>query len=326
MLPLKKRCELDRVLSLLSKGFTKDQIRNKLNLRSSTLANRLRRLENLGCIERKGKYIVKVLRSSSKNPQVTKNQVHKKLNKRGHAYNFKIIFPKEEDLRKKDKVINEFKLKKLEKLPFDSYKLKKDKNTIWINKDSLTIYSSNSFYSENALHSKFRSLKDIDNLINYLIGRFNFNGIYGIEIFREHYGLIFNKFAKWLLSKNKKMYVRNHGNKVILWIDNSRKDDIGLEELESQDPLKINSADKLFNSHEKTNWEVTPEFVLDSLGKTSNQIKKNAENLDYHAENMRAHVGATKNLSKAANQISNNLERQNKLFESMVELLKNVNK
>lgn len=326
MLPQEKRCELDRVLNLLSKGFTKDQIKNKLNLRSSALANRLRRLENLGCIERKGKYIVNVLRSSSKNPQVTKNQVHKKLNKRGHAYNFTIIFPNEEDLRKKDKVINEFKLKKIEKLSFDSYKLKKDKNTIWINKDSLTIYSSNSFYSENALHSKFRALKDIDNLVNYLMRRFDFRGIYGIEIFREHYGLIFNKFAQWLLSKNKRMYIRNNRNKVILWIDNSRKDDIGLEEFESKDPLKINSADNYFNSHEKTDWKVTPEFVLDSIGETSNQIKKNAENLNYHAENMKAHVGATKNLSKAANQISKNLVRQNKLFESMVELLKTVNK
>ncbi len=209
----KKISELDRVLRLISSGLTKDKIRKKLNLKSTALANRLRRLADLGNIELKGKYIMKVLRTSLHNPEVTKNQVHKKLNKRGHAYNVSVFFPNEEDLRIKKKVINEFKLKKLGKLPFGSYSLKKDKNTIWINKNSLTIYSSNSYYSKNALHSKFRALKDIDNLIQYLKGRFGFKGIYGIEIFREHYGLIFNKFAKWILGKGKKLYVKEKGNK-----------------------------------------------------------------------------------------------------------------
>lgn len=44
--------------------------------------------------------------------------------------------------------------------------------------------------------SKFTALKDLDNLVKYLKDKFNFKGIYGIEIFREHYGLIFNEFAK----------------------------------------------------------------------------------------------------------------------------------
>lgn len=323
MIPLKKKSELEVVLHLLSNGFTKEKIRNKLNLKITALSNRLRRLEDLGCIERKGKYIINVLRSSVNNPKATKNQIHKKLNKRGHAYNFKIIFPKEENLKKKKKVMNEFKLNKIEKLSFGSYKLKKDKNTIWINKGSLTIYSSNSYYSKNALHSKFRALKDVDNLIYYLRGRFDFKGFYGIEIFREHYGLIFNKFAKWLLNKGRKMYVRNHGNKAILWIDNSRKDDIGLEEFEGDDPQRVNLADKYFESHEKTDWKVTPESTL----KHQEETKKEITNLkgvfpamkEYN-ENLKLHTSVNLENKELLKQ-NINLSKMNQETQSQIQLL-----
>lgn len=274
MITIKKRCELDVVLQLLRLDKTKKQIRETLNIKPSTLANRLRRLENLGAIERKGKFLIKVLRSSHLNPGVTKNQVHKKLNKRGHAFNFKVIFPNEKDLRIKDRVREEVKKKKLTRLPFGSLKLIKDKNTIWINKGSITIYSNNSYYSKDALHSKFRALKEIDNLVVYLKGRFELRGIYGIEVFREHYGLIFNKFAGWALERGIKLYVKDKGNKAILWVDDSRKDDINLKEFEGKDPLKINNADKYFNSHEKTGWKVTPEYNLKNQEETNNQINK----------------------------------------------------
>lgn len=254
-----KRCELDIVLYYLNLNFTKKQIREKLKIKPTALANRLRRLEDLGCIERKGKHIINVLRSSHENPQVTRNKVHMKLNKRGHAHNFTIYFPKENNLKNKPKVINELKQKTLERLKFGSYKLIKKKYTIWINKENLTIYSNNSYYSANALNSKFQALKDVDNLVQELKDRFGFSGIYGIEIFREHYGLIFNKFAKWIINKKRKLYVKDKGNKTILWVDKSRKDDIGLEEFEGEDPFKINSADKFFDSHDQAGWKYDAE-------------------------------------------------------------------
>jgi len=314
-----KRTELDGVLQLLSKGFTKAEVRKKLNLKPSALAYHLRRLEDLGVIERQGKYIINVLSSSVKHPKVTKNQVQLKLNKRGHAYNFKIIFPTEKNLLKKPKVRSEFKAKKLEKLQFGSYKLIKDKNSIWINKGSLTIYSNNSYYSKNALYSKFRALKDIDNLIVYLKDRFGFSGMYGIEIFREHYGLIFNKFAQWLLKRGGKLYVKEKGNKTILWVDNSRKDDIGLTEFEGDDPLRINQADKYFQSHEDTSWQVTPEFCLKSFNEAGELIKKNAQNLDHYAKHLQSHI-------KSVEQLGANVGTQNKIQENTLAVLQKMDK
>ncbi len=314
-----KRSELDSVFQLILKEKTKAEIQKKLDLKPSALSNHLLKLENLGIIEREGKYIIKVLRSSLKHPRVTKNLRYKKLNKRGHAYNFKIIFPDEENLIEKPKVQNELKLKKIKKLKFGSLKLIKDKNSIWINKGSLTIYSSNSYYSKNSLHSKFRSLKDIDNLIIYLKDRFDFKGVYGIEVFREHYGLIFNKFAQWILSKGKKLYVKDNGNKTILWVDNSRKDDIGLKEFEGNDPKIINSADNYFKEHEETNFKVSPLFVLDGFKKVNKANLQAARNINYYGKNQVTHVKLMKNIDK-------NLEKQTTFFENMTKLLKEKEK
>lgn len=324
MTPLKKRCEVDTILNLLAKGFNKAKIREKLDIKPTALSNHLRRLENAGYIQRKGKYIIKVLSSSYSTLRVTKNQVHKRLNKRGHAYNFKIVFPKEENLINKPKVQHELKTKNLERLQFGSLKLIKDRCSIWINKGSLTIYSNNSYYSKNALHSKFKALKDVDSLVIYLRDRFGFSGIYGIEVFREHYGLIFNKFAKWILNKNKKLYVKEKGDKTILWVDASRKDDIGLEEFEGGDPIRINSADNLFQSHEKTGWKVTPEFTLNSFNEAGQMIKQNAANLDYYAKHLGSHVESVQILGKRVDQMGSHMDDQNKIQKKTLDVLKKM--
>jgi hypothetical protein len=198
------------------------------------------------------------------------------------------------NLLEKPKVKHELDLKNLEKLPFGSLKLIKNNNSIWINKKSLTIYSNNSYYSDNALHSKFRSLKEIDKLVVYLKDRFGFSGIYGIEIFREHYGLIFNKFAQWILKSKRKLYVKDKGNKTTLWVDNSREDDIGLKEFEGSDPMEINSADNYFKSHEKTNWKVTPEFTLNKIQDHDKIINQSMQVLKGYAEQIALHLDVEK--------------------------------
>jgi len=318
MVTPKKRSELDIVLHYLKLGYSKKKIRETLNIKTTTLANRLRRLEDLGCIERKGKYIINVLRSSHTNPRVTKNKVNKNMNfnKRGHAHNFKIYFPKEKNLKEKPKVRTEEKLNQLERLKFGSLKFIKKKYTIWINKDSLTIYSNNSYYSDNALHSKFYALKDVDNLVQELKGRYNFKGKYGIEVFREHYGLIFNKFAKWLIGKNKKLYVQDIKGKTILWVDNSRKDDIGLTEFEADDPQRINSADDFFKSKEKTGWKDDTPKVETNTKEIAN-LKGVFPAMEEYNKNLKLHIAVQEEQLKTQKEMQKLLKKLNK---------KNVNK
>lgn len=314
---------LDEVLSLIEKGKGKGELKKILKLTPSALSNRLKRLDKLGCIELVGKYEINYISSSHKHPEVTRNQVHKKLNKRGHAFNFTILFPKEtEQLRDKTKVIKEFNQKRITKLDNGCYRLKYKGYTIWINKESLTIYSNNYYSSKDALHSKFRQIKELDNLVKYLKERYEFRGIYGMEIFREHYGLIFNKFAEWLLKQHRKLDIKDSGNKSILWVDDSRKDDIGLKEFEGRDALEINAADNLFESHERTQWKVTPEFILEAFDKSANQINQNASHLEYHAENMRSHVGAVRELGLSVRELTTQvktLQEENKLKKLKLE-------
>lgn len=308
MTPPKKRSELGEVFNLILNNFNKKEIQKKLNLKPSALSNHLRRLETLGAIQRRGKYIIKVLNpkipSSLLHPKVTKNQVHINLNKRGHAFNFKIFFSNEINFLDNPQVKTEYKQKKLKLLKFGSFKLKRDNTTVWINKGSITAYSSNSYYSGNALHSKFRFLQDADTLAQYLKDRFNFKGIYGIEVFREHYGLIFNKFAQWLLKKGKKMYVRNEKNKAILWVDASRKDDINLKEFEGTNAIEINNADTFFNSHEKQNWKVDADFTLKAIGGLTQATAQNTKNLDSYAQHLSAHVESIKKLGAGVEELT----------------------
>lgn len=298
----KNEHELDTLLRWLSQGLSKKKISKKSGIKKTTLSNRLKRLEDLGCIKRKGKYVVEVLLnklpSSYKHPKVTKNQINKKLNKRGHAHNFKVHFARKVCLWELPKVKQDKKLKILKELEFGSLKFVKDGFTIWINKHTLTIYSNNSYYSGNALHSKFHALRNVATLIENMILKYGFPKVYGIEIFREHYGLIFNKFAKWINSQGKKMYVQDRKGKSILWVDKSRKDDVGLDEFEGEDPMKINSADNYFQSHEETGWKNDAHAVernKKEIGKQKEVIGKSMKVLEGYAEQIALHLKVEQN-------------------------------
>jgi len=314
-----KRDELDTILHLIKIGFTKEKIRKKLNLSVTSLSNRLRQLEDLGLIKRIGKYEIKILPSSSNHPKVTKIPISKKLNKRGHAHNFKVIFPSEEDMRKNIEVLKYINRKP--QINKKTGKLMKIRNpakvlnngcisfryknyTIWINKESLTLYSKHSYYSSDALHSKFMALKDTDNLIKYFKQRFSFKGVYGVEVFREHYGLIFNQFAEWLLDRGGKLDIKNKGNKSILWVDDSKKDDIGLKEFEGTNPLSVNKADeRFFKEHEETNWEWSPKVIAKKFNNTNQMINKVTQNQIMFNNNFKSHIEAIRTLSQTVKEL-----------------------
>jgi hypothetical protein len=308
MVTPKRGFELDVIFKYLLKGKTKKEIQEKTRLSKTNLSYYLRRLEDFNAIKREGKFIIKVLNpkftSSNLHPRVTINQVQKGLNKRGHAFNFKLFFSNEKNLLENEKVINEFKKGNLEKLPFGSYKFFRANSTIWINKDSITIYSNNSYYSQNALYSKFKVLQDIDNLAKQLKDRFGFKGVYGIECFREHYGLIFNKFAKWIINKGGTMYVKDNRGKAVLWVDKSRKDDIGLTEFEGKSPITINSADTFFKSHEKHGFKVDADFTLKCVNNLTNACSENAQNLNNYAQHLTAHVKSVQQLGESVKELT----------------------
>jgi len=329
MKPPKKRCELEEVLRLLVLGKTKKEVRKRTGLNPTALSNHLRRLEELDNIRRVGKYKIDILSSSLNHPRVTKNKVHIGFNKRGHAHNVTAHFHKKINLKELSKVRQEAEAGILEKLKFGSLKLIRNGFTIWINSHNLTIYSNNSYYSNDSLKSKFKALREVDNLIQNLIYKYGFPKSYGIEVFREHYGLIFNKFANWLLKKGRKMYVQDKKGKSILWVDDSRKDDIGLKEFEGEDPIIINNADTFFSSHEKHNFKVDADFTLKAISgltnaqlQTGKQLTETNRQLLKYEEQNKAHLEVIQEYRKES--ISNQKEsRENrKLIKELLNKIK----
>lgn len=318
MVTHRKRCELGIVLRLLVEGKTKAQIRKKTGLSTTALSNQLRRLEELDNIRRVGKYKIDILSSSLNHPRVTKGKFTSKFTKRGHAHNITVHFHKKINLKELPKIKQDKKTKVLEPLKFGSLKFIRAGFTIWINTHNLTFYSNNSYFSDDALQSRFRALRETDNLIQNLIHKYNFPRSYGIEVFREHYGLIFNEFAKWLNKKGRKMYIEDKHGKTILWVDKSRKDDIGLEEFEGDDALRMNSAGDFFDSKEKTGWKDDTPQVEENTKKIGNHDKvigKSMKVLEGYAEQIALHL-------RVEQAQEGHLKNQTKLFEEIRDLLK----
>ena len=329
MVTLKKRCELDSVFNLLKAGFTKAEVKKKLNLKDTALANHLRRLEESNNIKRVGKFRVDIISTSYLNPKVTKNKLHKGFNKRGHGHNSTIHFSKKINLWELPQVKQDKKAKILKELGFGSLKFVRDGFTIWINKHTLTFYSNNSYYSGNALYSKFAALRNIDTLIENLILKYNFPKQYGIEIFREHYGLIFNKFAKWLNKQGKKMYIQDKKGKSILWVDKSRKDDVGLDEFEGEDPLVINNAGTFFDSHEKHNFKVDADHILKHEKETKEKLKhhdqvtdKAIQTLGKYDKQIALHLEVEQRKLILTKKQTKQMDEQNKIFGEIRDFMK----
>ena len=277
---------LEETLNLIKINKGKGELRRLLKITPTALSNRLKRLSDLGVLNLVGKYGMELTGSSLKHPKVTRTLIDKKLNKRGHASGTSIIFSQKNDLWNNKQLLKEFKKGRVKRYKYGSYELDYKNFTIIINKQDFTIYSKKvggSYFSKDALKSKFLMMKDLDNLAKYLKGRYDLKGIYGLRVFREHYGIIFDKFATWIIKTGRKFKVKNKEGKLIIWVDDSMDDDIGLKERESIDPIKTNTMDEWGEDMDEEGWALTSDI--------KKEIKENKNNISIISKN-------TKQLSK----------------------------
>ncbi len=277
---------LEETFNLIKIGKGKGDLRRLLRISPTALSNRLKRLENLGVINLVGKYEMQITGSSLKHPKVTRTLIDKKLNKRGHAWGVSIVFSQKNDLWNNKQLLKEFKKGRAKKLKYGSFKLDYKGFTIIINKEDFTVYAKkgNSHFSSDALKSKFMALKDLDNLAKYLKGRYDLKGIYGLRIFREHYGIIFDKFATWILEQGRKLTIRDEKGRAIIWVDDSKEDDIGLKERESSDPMKANTMDEWGKDMDEEGWTKTSE-IKKRIGNNEESIVGVSKDVEGIAEN-----------------------------------------
>lgn len=177
----------------------------------------------------------------------------------------------------------------------------------WLGSNYITIFEPkiNSYFATNTIESKkeaiYSLLEDITGLKN-LFGKFR----YIFTCRRQHYGFINNPEARHFIDKGKKILIKNEKG---YWfsIDFSQNKFKEAETIHEKDADIDGLGYKNYmNSHEKTNFKVTPEFILNGFSQMmtiNNELKKNIKShlsliKEYRKENIRWRKGQLKNIEK----------------------------
>lgn len=153
---------------------------------------------------------------------------------------------------------------------------------------------------KDAVAKFLRVVRGLERLMRANFSQF---GKYKFRVSRQHYALIKNSLARQYLDNeyNKKKLHIYSGRGLWLLIDNS----YNLEELEAvhkntavKDSTKVQN---FFNGLDMVEG-YTPQFVMKA-------IMKNAEHLEFHAENMRSHVKAVQQLGEAVRLLTEKVEK-----------------
>jgi len=312
-----KKFGLNQILIHIKEGLSPSMISKKYNIPKQTLSYSVNKLKMFGCIEKEGYGVWKYIKEvpiQHKGSISGKNGTYQK-QIRGHAFIWKIEFFEDilwEKFIKKSNI--NYQLICNNRV----FRIILHNRKIWLTKKGMIIYEPIDFLGRSSFQVKGTAVFEMDKLVKSLLKKLKIRfAPYKFTTSREHYSMIKNKLAKQYNDKKEKLFVYGKDGGIWLWIDHSH----GVHELETKDPKISRQIQKWYNSHKKTNFDVTPEFVLKAILEQGKNVNKNAEHLEYHAENMGAHVGATKDLSQATKTLNKNLEKQTELFEKMIALL-----
>ena len=294
---VKKILLLD-IINALKEGKRPSDISKDLNITKQLLSYYMGKLKALGYIKKIGYGVWEVQERSKK---LTKDT----LEVRGHAFMWKVRLPKIKNWNKRVEILDKLNIRyKL----IGAYKktpriILKDRK-IWLGDRYLIIYEPKSFLGRNAIESKNYAVQGLMELLELLESKFKVSfkikGKYNFKVRRHHYALIKNLIAKQFNRENKKIMIFHEGD---LWfiIDNS----YNLEEAEtvSKKTAVIDNLgfQEYMNSHKRTNFEVTPDFVLKMMhGIQQNQLM--------FAENMRSHIEAIRKLGNEVENLSESIK------------------
>lgn len=277
------RANLDyTIFCLLQKGWWPAKIAKELHLKKSAISYHTSSLLERNLVEFTAQGVWKILanykpKQFKKTSRVAEAQLGGHLNSfksdtiRAHAYMFKLELAK--DLRNwKDRrelmQARGIEFEPLQHLFGGGEKLIFQGRKVHLTPVSVILYETASYLADQAPQARTKAMIDILRLIKslerHLQADFSIKGKYKLKVCRQHYALIKNALAGIYTKPNIKLEVSDeHG--LWLLIDNSWN----LEELEAVHPVTSpENADGMkgwMNSMKKTDFKVTPEFVLNSL-------------------------------------------------------------
>ena len=297
------------VYELLKEGKIPSQISKELNISKQNLNYYLRQMKEHGEIEKQGYGIWKVQKEVKTSSKVTNSQ-HQI---RGHAFNWKVRFQNNIDWKRRLENNNiKYQLIGInQSTPRIIFQDKK----IWFTKTGLVIYEPKSFFSQSSFTSKGMAVWELDKTIKALGRHLKINlGTYEFTTSREHYGMIKNELAKQYNDRGEKLYIVDDKG-IWMWIDFSHS----IHELETNEPKISRGVQNWYNDMKKTNFEVTPTFLMESI----NQVTQNQA---MFAENMASHINAIKILGKEVRGLSKTIRGLKRKNEDLKLELKNQKK
>lgn len=273
------------ILNLLKKELNPAKIAVHLNISKQKLQYYLSSLKKQGVIKKAGYGVwevipskeVQLLQKSSHKGAIKSKQVK---NVRGHAFIWKV------------RLNRQFKWIETLKSLGIAYELKGLANTpriilngkkVWLGTKFITVFEpkETSFFAVNPIEAKKEAVYSLLTTMQSLQEMFG-DFKYKFTCKRQHYGFIDSKDADYFIKEGKKILIKNEKGYwfTIDFSDNLYREAETIHTIDADiDGL---GYQKLMNSHEKTNWKVTPDFVLEAFAKTLQVQDMHSQNIIKH--------------------------------------------
>lgn len=313
------------IFQQLCRGLNPAKISKQFSINKKTLQYHLSSLKQRGLIKKIGYGTYQILKNyeqkkSQKSTRVDMTpRITSKINSdlfkpdsvRAHAFQFTLsINPDLRNWNKREEILRSLGIKFKTLNTFGgAQSLTFKGRKVWLTRKSIIVYEKASYMAENSIEARKYAVYDfltfVRALERYLKADFGATQQERLKfkVSRQHYALIKNALAKQYDREGKQLYVSNERGQWFI-IDNS----FNLHEAETihpgtadQDNLKVQN---FFNGIKKFDG-FTPEFVVTSIGKVT-------QNQEVFAENMKTHISAIQELAKGVKKLTQKVEELGK--------------
>ena len=282
------------------------KIRQKFNISKQNLNNYLRDLKTNGYLIKKGRGYYEVNRSKD----LTKyGKLLSKDFTRGHAYIWTIKLPQE--IEESGDWKNRVEILKSKGVHFNlvgakgtTPRIKVLGRKVWLCNDHLRIFDKKgiSYYGQDAKHVRHYVINEVSLIVGVLEKRLGVSiRSLDLEFNREHYALIKNDLAIEHNKKGETLHIKDKFGEWLL-IDDSLGEGGELENVGKSAYRTNIPMQKWWNNQKETGFKVTPEFILESISKVT-------QNQEMFASNIEKHIAVLQGIEDAIKELKENLKK-----------------
>lgn len=277
------------IYEMIQKGYNPSKIAKELGISKQAINRGIASLKANGYIQKVG---YGTWQTTSKHLKSTPSVTSKHI--RAHAFIWKVRFKKSINWRT---LLHTKQINYDEVGVYNTPRIILNGQKIWLGSNNIVFYDKDSYYANTASKSIQLAISSLSESIKALEAYLDMPlGAYIFTCSRQHYSLIQNALAIQCDKEGKAINIKNEKG-YWMTIDNS----LNLHEAEAihteTSPLDVEGIKKYFNSHKATKFQVTPEFVLNTMnGIQQNQV--------LFSDNIRTHIKAIQDLANNVNELT----------------------